>query len=253
MRAPRWPNTGTRSSIIACCCELASKSVRAPALGVARESETVGLRNAPACARSARAMSASSRETATRGLLSTMRSTSSSVTAAGTCWAHTGPATNARARLSRLIFFLRGDVALFGQHVIDARQHEERDDQRGHHAADDDERERTLRLAADALRERHRQKGEEGEQRRHQDRAQLLHRALDDRLVQRPAAGAVGLDRSSLQQAEERDLAEERDEAHHGAHRERHAAELEREHAARQRERRGEQDRRCCAARLELA
>src|SRR5215208_3256527 len=133
MRAPRWPKIGTGSSTVACCCELASNTVRSPLLGVERPSESVGLAKAPAAARSARAMSASRCDTATRGLCSTMRRTSSSVTLVGSC-AQAGATMKTSALSSLLIFLFRRDVALLGKHVVHARQNEERDGERGHHA-----------------------------------------------------------------------------------------------------------------------
>src|SRR5256885_11427787 len=233
-RARRWPNTGTGSSTVACCCELASNTVRSPPLGVERPIDSVGLASAPAAERSARAMSASRADTATRGLDCTMRITSPSDTAGGSCAQEGAPASaSAAAALSRLIFALGRAVALGSEHVIDAGQDEQRDDERRHHAADDDQRERPLRLAADTLRKRHRQEAKEREQRRHQYRTQLLDRTRDDRGLERRTGGAMVLDRARLQETEQRHLAEKGDEAHHRAHRQRHAAKLERKDAAR--------------------
>src|SRR5213078_1283372 len=103
---------------------LASKIVRSPPEGRAEPSESVGLAKAPAAARSARATSASRCETATRGLCSTMRSTSSRVTLCGSC----AQAVLAKNRkLSSLIFRLGRAVALGSEHVIHPGQDEERD------------------------------------------------------------------------------------------------------------------------------
>src|SRR5258706_7701384 len=101
--------------------------VRSPALGRAAPSEIVGLGNAPAVRRSARAMSASRSAASTRGLRATIFSSSSKVTVAGGC-AHAETAK--RRRLSSLIELLRGFVFLGGEDVVHRRQDEQRDDQR---------------------------------------------------------------------------------------------------------------------------
>src|SRR3954470_17827245 len=157
MRAPRWPKIGIGSSIVACCCELASKTVRSPPPGRAEPNDSVGLGSAPAVTRSARAMSASRSAASTRGLRATSFRTSSRVTAAGGC-AHA--AAGKSKRLSSLIELLGSFVLLGGEDVVDRRQDEERDDQRRPHPADDPQRERPLRLAADVLRQRHWQQAE---------------------------------------------------------------------------------------------
>src|SRR5256885_13745276 len=209
-RAPRWPNTGTGSSTVACCCELASNTVRSPPLGVERPIDSVGLASAPAAERSARAMSASRADTATRGLDCTMRITSPSDTAGGSC-ARAGAVTTASASPSALIFFilaLGSAVALGGEHVVDPRQHEQRDDQRRHHATDDHQREGALCLAADTLRKRHRQEGQEREQGRPQYRTQLFAWPPAERGLERRTGGPVVLDPAPLQETEPRHPAE---------------------------------------------
>src|SRR3954463_42235 len=243
MRAPRWPKIGTGSSSIAWSCEFASNIVRSPPAGLDRPSESVGLGSAPAAARSARAMSASRADTATRGLDSTMRSTSASVISdgndAGDDCAAAGPARSASAAsaLSRFILALGRAIALGGEHGVDAGQHEKRHDQRGHHAADDDQRERALGLAADILRERHGQESEERKQGGHQHRSQLLHRARGDRRLEGGSRRTMLLNGAHLQQAKERGLAKKREKADPRAPRERHAAELQSEPPAGKRKR----------------
>jgi hypothetical protein len=251
-RAARWPKIGTGSSREAWSCELASKMVRSPPEGARARSKGWGWRTRRRRRDPARAASASRCDAATRGPSLTMRSSSSSVTRSG----QLGSGVEGEAKQERakpLIQFLWGDIALGSRHVVDRGQEEQRDHERGDHAADDDERERALRLAADAGGDRHRQQAEQREQRGHQHRAQLFDAALDHRGRKGDAFAPSRLDRAHHQQAEERHLAEQRDEADDGAHRERHAAGQRPNTPAGEGERRGEQDRGRGAARLDRA
>src|SRR3954464_1559603 len=241
-RAPRWPKIGTGSSSEAWSCKLASKIVRSPPAGRERPMERLGLAKAPAALRSARAASASRSEAWTRGPSLTMRSTSSSVTVC--TWAYAPKGRINRSALSRLIELLWSDVALGGGHVVHRRQHQERDHERGNHAADDHERERTLGLATDPGGKRHWEEAKKREQRRHEHRAQLFDGALDHCSDERGSFAPFCLDRAHHQQAKQRHLSEQRDESDDGAHRDRHASGPQAQYPAGQREWGGEQDRR---------
>src|SRR5436309_2643127 len=212
-RAPRCPKIGIGSSMVACCWEVASNTVRSPPLGRERPSKTLGLGSAPAVTRSARAASASRSEATMRGLVSTMCSSSSRLTDDGSC-AQAGALMRANAMASSSLIQLLGcDVPLGGGHVIDARQDEQRNDERRQHAADDDQRERPLRLAADSRRDGHRQQPEQRQQGRHQHCAQFLDASFDDRKLERRPSVPAAFDRANEQQPKQRHLPEKRDEA----------------------------------------
>src|SRR5205085_8496859 len=176
--------------------------------------------------RSAAATSIDARSAIVRGLRSIRsRRTSSIVTSAGSAavCADATPATRTNARTliatrrTLLILHLERRDAPHDK-AVDGWQHEERDRDRGHEAADDHDRKRLLRFAADAAGDRHRREAEDGEHRRHQYRAEPARGTVRKRRNHRLATTAPVVNGADDQQRGQADLAEQRDESDRGAH-----------------------------------
>ena len=102
----------------------------------------------------------------------------------------------------------------------------------GDETADNDNGQRALRFRTDAVRKRHRQQAEHGEQRCHQHRAEPRHRAMQHRFIGICAFFGELVEIAHHDHAVEHRLAEERNEANRRRNAQRNARAKQRKNAA---------------------